>query len=87
MQDSNSRRTLQVSKNLFVKCCPITDFSTIQDEYLKVMPDLTRISKRFQRSIASLEDVVRVYQVVLKVFYNDLYILCGRLNLIDSFLV
>jgi hypothetical protein len=26
-----------------------------------------RISKRFQKSVASLEDVVRVYQVVLKV--------------------
>ncbi|KAJ3736284.1 muts domain V-domain-containing protein [Lentinula guzmanii] len=39
---------------------------TIQDEYLKYMPDLHRLSKRFQRSQASLEDVVRVYQVVLK---------------------
>ncbi|KAF8826805.1 hypothetical protein HHX47_DHR5000932 [Lentinula edodes] len=39
---------------------------TLQDEYLKYMPDLHRVSKRFQRSQASLEDVVRVYQVVLK---------------------
>ncbi|KAF8803517.1 DNA mismatch repair protein [Phlegmacium glaucopus] len=39
---------------------------TLQDEYLKAMPDLSRINKRFQKSIASLEDVVRVYQVVLK---------------------
>ncbi len=39
---------------------------TLQDEYLKVMPDLHRISKRFQRGQASLEDVVRVYQVVQK---------------------
>jgi len=31
------------------------------------MPDMHRISKRFQKSVASLEDVVRVYQVVLKV--------------------
>ena len=31
------------------------------------MPDLHRISKRFQKSVASLEDVVRIYQVVLKV--------------------
>ena len=30
------------------------------------MPDLHRISKRFQKSQASLEDVVRVYQVVQK---------------------
>ena len=31
------------------------------------MPDLTRICKRFQKGIATLEDVVRVYQVVVKV--------------------
>ncbi|KAJ4481616.1 DNA mismatch repair protein [Lentinula edodes] len=36
----------------------------LQDEYLKYMPDLHRVSKRFQRSQASLEDVVRVYQVL-----------------------
>ena len=34
---------------------------------MKVMPDLHRLSKRFQRSVATLEDVVRVYQVVIKV--------------------
>ncbi len=40
---------------------------TLQDEYLKLMPDMHRICKRFQKSVASLEDVVRVYQAVLKV--------------------
>jgi DNA mismatch repair protein MSH2 len=59
----------------------------MKDEYLKAMPDLSRINKKFQRSIASLEDVVRVYQVVLKVYYNDLYISNNCLNSIDSFLV
>ncbi|EIW77166.1 DNA mismatch repair protein [Coniophora puteana RWD-64-598 SS2] len=39
---------------------------TLQDEYLKYMPDMHRISKRFKKSNASLEDVVRVYQVTLK---------------------
>lgn len=39
---------------------------TLQDDYLKMMPDIQRLSKRFQRSAASLEDVVRVYQMVLK---------------------
>ena len=45
-----------------------------QDDYLKLMPDLNRLSKRFKKSVASLEDVVRVYQVVLKVhrFYYQL---------------
>jgi DNA mismatch repair protein MSH2 len=31
------------------------------------MPDMHRITKRFKKAIASLEDVVRVYQAVLKV--------------------
>jgi DNA mismatch repair protein MSH2 len=38
-----------------------------QDEYLKNMPDMHRISKRFQKGAASLEEVVRVYQAVLMV--------------------
>ena len=38
---------------------------------MKVMPDLHRLSKRFQRSVATLEDVVRVYQVVIKVCYHS----------------
>ncbi|KIK97618.1 hypothetical protein PAXRUDRAFT_824778 [Paxillus rubicundulus Ve08.2h10] len=47
----------------------VDDSSTrrvLQDDYLKLMPDLHRLSKRFKKGIASLEDVVRVYQVVLK---------------------
>ncbi|KZT68906.1 DNA mismatch repair protein [Daedalea quercina L-15889] len=39
---------------------------TLQDDYLKMMPDMHRICKRFQKSVASLEDVVRIYQAVLK---------------------
>lgn len=31
------------------------------------MPDFNRLTKRFNRGIASLEDVVRVYQAVSKV--------------------
>ncbi|KAF7323675.1 DNA mismatch repair protein 2 [Mycena kentingensis (nom. inval.)] len=38
---------------------------TLQDEFLKMLPDMHRLSKRFQKSVASLEDVVRVYQVVI----------------------
>ncbi|GAA5858048.1 hypothetical protein JCM8547_006678 [Rhodosporidiobolus lusitaniae] len=38
--------------------------STIADDFLKSMPDFHRISKRFQKGAASLEDVVRVYQAV-----------------------
>jgi DNA mismatch repair protein MSH2 len=39
---------------------------------MKLMPDMNRISKRFQKSVASLEDVVRVYQAVLKVALLEL---------------
>lgn len=39
----------------------------LQDEQLKLLPDMHRICKRFQKRVASLEDVVRVYQAVLKV--------------------
>ncbi|THH29236.1 hypothetical protein EUX98_g4951 [Antrodiella citrinella] len=39
---------------------------TLQDECLKLMPDLNRICKRFLKKAASLEDVVRVYQAVVK---------------------
>ncbi|KAG8994263.1 MutS-like protein [Tulasnella sp. JGI-2019a] len=38
----------------------------LQDDYLKSMPDMRRICKRFQKSVASLEDVVRIYQAVIK---------------------
>lgn len=34
------------------------------------MPDFNRLTKRFNRGIASLEDVVRVYQAVSKVGRN-----------------
>ncbi|KAN0065878.1 MSH2 protein [Thecaphora frezii] len=47
----------------------VQDVSTrqiIQNEYLKLMPDMHRISKRFQKGVATLEDVVRVYQAVLR---------------------
>lgn len=38
----------------------------LQNDFLKLMPDLHRISKKFQKRIATLEDVVRVYQAVLR---------------------
>jgi DNA mismatch repair protein MSH2 len=39
---------------------------TIQEEHLKSVPDLYRLTKRFQRNKADLEDVVRAYQVVIR---------------------
>lgn len=45
---------------------------TLQDDILKVMPDLHRLAKRFQKGNASLQDVVRIYQVVIRLpsFFN-----------------
>ncbi|KAI0399457.1 DNA mismatch repair protein msh-2 [Xylaria palmicola] len=39
---------------------------TMQEEHLKSVPDLYRLSKRFQHKKANLEDVVRAYQVVIR---------------------
>ena len=38
----------------------------MQEEHLRSIPDLSRLSKRFQRKLANLEDVVRAYQVVIR---------------------
>ncbi|GAA6018060.1 hypothetical protein JCM10207_006066 [Rhodosporidiobolus poonsookiae] len=50
--------------------------AAIADDFLKSMPDFHRLSKRFQKGAANLEDVVRVYQAVL--------LLPGLVTLLES---
>lgn len=38
----------------------------MQDEHLRSVPDLYRLAKRFQKKQANLEDVVRAYQVAIR---------------------
>jgi DNA mismatch repair protein MSH2 len=70
VEDPNTRRAIQVTR--FESFCQFMANTSEQEEQLKLLPDMHRICKRFQKSVATLEDVVRVYQAVLKVRSSSL---------------
>ncbi|KAJ3024097.1 UNVERIFIED_CONTAM: MutS-like protein, partial [Siphonaria sp. JEL0065] len=57
---------IETRQNLVESFTKDTEFrQSIQDECLKRFPDLHRIGKKFIRGKANLQDVLRVYQVVI----------------------
>ncbi|KAJ3198756.1 MutS-like protein [Entophlyctis luteolus] len=67
VQWPNFRQSIQVGYGLFVLNLTLLDYT--QNECLKVFPDLHRIGKKFIRGKANLQDVIRVYQVVITLPY------------------
>lgn len=62
--DVNAIRARHRIVSVFVEDAPLRQ--TLQTDFLRYMPDLLRNSKRFQKGVASLEDVVNVYQGVIR---------------------
>jgi DNA mismatch repair protein MSH2 len=56
-----------------------TSRTGLQDEFLRYMPDMHRICKRFHRKAANLEDVIRVYQAAIRVC-TAFFLACALLS-------
>lgn len=62
-----SKDEIEKRQQLVEAFCNDTELrQTMQEQHLRSVPDLYRLSKRFQRGKATLEDVVRAYQVVIR---------------------
>jgi DNA mismatch repair protein MSH2 len=62
--DLSAIRTRHDLVGAFVEATGLRD--SLQHEHLKLIPDLYKVSKKFQKGIAGLEDVVRLYQVAIR---------------------
>ncbi|KAG8840273.1 MutS-like protein, partial [Serendipita sp. 411] len=62
LHEIKKRQTLV---ELFVN--DITCRQSLQEQYLRYMPDMHRICKRFHKKTATLEDVIRVYQAAIRI--------------------
>ncbi|KAJ3367170.1 MutS-like protein [Kappamyces sp. JEL0680] len=62
LMDTSTIRTRQKIVQIFFADTQLRE--SIQEISLKAFPDLHRLAKKFQRAKASLQDVIRIYQVV-----------------------